>query len=113
MFVPLVDLTLDNGVTEFCLGTHTDTGISPEIVWQKQSWRDQIGHTASPVAMTAPAGSVVLFDYRVLHRGLANRSGAERWLGYFSYARPRDVSAVDETHFEATRSLFATFDHAA
>ena len=57
--------------------------------------------------------SDALFDDRALQRGLANRSGAERWLGYFSYARPRDVSAVDETHFEATRSLFATFDHAA
>ena len=58
------------------------------------------------------AGDCLVFDDRALHRGLANRSGEERWLGYFSYARPRDVSAVDETHFEATRSLFATFDHA-
>jgi ectoine hydroxylase-related dioxygenase (phytanoyl-CoA dioxygenase family) len=52
------------------------------------------------------AGDCLVFDDRALHRGLANRSGAERWLAYFSYARPRDVSAVDETHFEATRSLF-------
>ena len=88
VFVPLVDLTLDNGVTEFCLGTHTDTGISPEIVWQKQSWRDQIGHTASPVAMTAPAGSVVLFDYRVLHRGLECKEGQPRRpVLYYTFAR--------------------------
>ena len=54
------------------------------------------------------AGDCLLFDDRILHRGLANRSEAERWIAYFSYARPRDMRAVDETHFEATRSLFAS-----
>ena len=88
VFVPLVDLTLDNGTTEFCLGTHNDTGISSDIVWQRQGWRDAIGHTAPPVAMTAPAGSVVLFDYRVLHRGLECREGQPRRpVLYYTFAR--------------------------
>ena len=34
VFIPLVDLTAENGVTEFCLGSHYATNISPEIVWQ-------------------------------------------------------------------------------
>ena len=52
------------------------------------------------------AGDCLVFDDRALHRGLANCSAAERWVVYFSYARPRDMSGVEDTHFEATRSLF-------
>jgi hypothetical protein len=88
VFVPLVELTMENGVTEFCLGTHTHTGISPDVVWQQQAWRDAIGHSSSPVAMTAPVGSAVLFDYRVLHRGLECRSNQHaRPVLYYTFAR--------------------------
>ena len=88
VFVPLVDLTLDNGVTEFCVGTHDATGLSPEIVWQKDSWRAEIGHTAEPVATTCTAGAVILFDYRILHRGSACREGQRRRpVLYYTFAR--------------------------
>ena len=36
---PLVDITLENGATEFLLGSHHATGIDPAVVWQDESWR--------------------------------------------------------------------------
>ena len=62
-----------------------------------------VGKPGAPPERTLHASPTRL---RTLHRGLANRSGAERWLAYFSYARPRDVAPANDTHFEATRSLF-------
>jgi ectoine hydroxylase-related dioxygenase (phytanoyl-CoA dioxygenase family) len=54
------------------------------------------------------AGEVLFFDDRLLHRGLGNSSTAERWIAYFAYLRPRPgLEAVADTHFEATRSIFA------
>ena len=55
------------------------------------------------------AGDCLIFDDRLLHRGGANASGSDRWVAYFSYMRPRPgVGEVDDTHFEATRSLFGS-----
>ena len=86
VFVPLVDITEDNGGTEFCLGSHRLTGGSPDIVWQDAQHKDRIGCTVTPVAFTCRAGSVIMFDYRVLHRGLANNGPEARPVLYFTYA---------------------------
>lgn len=52
------------------------------------------------------AGDCMIFDDRLLHRGGANASDTDRWVAYFSYIRPRPgLGEVDDTHFEATRSL--------
>merc|ERR1712107_258737 len=51
------------------------------------------------------AGDVIIFDDRILHRGLSNTSETERWVGYFSYTRPRP-GTIENTYFEATQSLF-------
>eukprot|EP01047_Picozoa_sp_COSAG01_P078605 COSAG01_NODE_14589_length_1435_cov_2.008234_2_plen_178_part_00 len=89
VFVPLVDITTTNGATEFCLGSHNATDILPELVWQDHKWRDAIGFTDEPVCYQIPAGSVLLFDYRLLHRGLAHTSPeqGDRPLLYFTYGR--------------------------
>ena len=71
VFVPLVDLTMDKGPTEFIPGSHVDFDIdNPSRI------------------TTCKAGSAVLFDYRTKHRGLGNRSGEDRPLLYLTYARP-------------------------
>ncbi|KAH8066666.1 cysteine desulfurase [Aureococcus anophagefferens] len=49
-----------------------------------------------------PRGGGVIFDDRILHRGGANASADDRWVGYLSYLR-RGFSA--DTHFEAFRRL--------
>lgn len=71
VFVPLVDLTHDKGPTEFVPGTHRDFDTP----------------NASKI-FTPDAGSAILFDYRVKHRGLSNRSTEDRPLLYLTYARP-------------------------
>ena len=38
--------------------------------------------------ITLKAGQAIVFDYRLKHRGLGNRSGVDRPLLYLTYARP-------------------------
>ena len=59
------DFTPDNGATELIPGSH---------LWPQQ--RTPAETEAVPIVM--PAGSVVLFDGRLLHRGGANRAQAPR-----------------------------------
>ena len=56
VFYPLVDLTQDNGPTEFRIASHR---------------RDDVTKTEE-FPLLCPAGSAVLFDYRIQHRGRAN-----------------------------------------
>ena len=62
VFVPLVDVTLANGATEFLPGSHLD--------WQAPGHR--------PLVLEAKQGDVLLFDWRLKHRGLANKTRAPR-----------------------------------
>jgi len=48
VFVPLVDLTMANGVTEFLLGSQAATALSPEVVWQDNTWKERIGYKDAP-----------------------------------------------------------------
>lgn len=72
VFIPLVDLTSRNGPTEFCLGTH-------------YHGHDEYDKTRVETP-TVPAGTPVIFDYRLGHRGLANTSSACRPIVYCTYA---------------------------
>ena len=111
--VALHDITLDQGPTEFVPGSQRDTNhlVNPrvngkDIVYQFLSdpnAPEQIGASGTPTKMELPAGTVILFDDRVLHRGGGNSSEAPRYVGYFSYKRDWFVA---DTHFEATRSLY-------
>jgi len=74
VFVPLVDLHESNGPTEFVPGTQI-AGKS------NRDGKAQFGVNAS-------AGSVVIFDYRVQHRGGANRSADDRLVLYLCYCKP-------------------------
>jgi hypothetical protein len=60
MFVPLVDLTHENGPTEFAPGSH------------RLRLADGPADDAPRAAILAPAGSAIVFDYRTWHRGLPN-----------------------------------------
>lgn len=72
VFIPLVNLTLDNGPTEFCLGSHI------------------LGHEEFNENFldipTVAAGTPIIFDYRLGHRGLANSSKTCRPIVYCTYA---------------------------
>eukprot|EP00951_Prasinocladus_malaysianus_P043587 scaffold546779_cov37-Prasinocladus_malaysianus.AAC.1 len=58
----LLTLRSELGPTEFWPGSHTRKG--------QQNCVEDTGS----VAPLTPAGSAVLFDYRIVHRGLANVS---------------------------------------
>lgn len=74
MLVPLLDVSLDMGPTEFWPGSHR--------------LRDEASITADPPSRTAlSAGSVVLVDSRTFHRGGANLSGPVRPTVYVSFHR--------------------------
>ena len=64
VFVPLVDLHCRNGPTEFVLGSH--------ILGQEGFDKD---FTETPMPK---AGTPVIFDYRLGHRGLGNSSDSPR-----------------------------------
>jgi hypothetical protein len=76
VFVPLVDLHAKNGPTEFCLGSH--------VLGHEGYDRDFL-ETPKP-----SAGTPVIFDYRLGHRGLANSSHSCRPIVYCTYARAAD-----------------------
>jgi len=85
-FVPLIDLNPEVGFTQFWLGSHKHSGLvglgpgCPVI--------------GGGVDAAAPAGSCILYDYRLMHRGMPNRSeGTERAVLQFLYHLPDYVEA--------------------
>mmetsp|Transcript_11148 Transcript_11148/g.29014 ORF Transcript_11148/g.29014 Transcript_11148/m.29014 type:complete len:336 (+) Transcript_11148:23-1030(+) len=75
VFVPLVPVSMENGPTEFWPGTQQLNGARPT--------------TDGPsIAPELGIGTIAMFDYRVLHRGLPNQSSSNRPVMYVTYARP-------------------------
>lgn len=98
LFFPLVDLQKDNGPTEVCPYSQRLTAALPHAYEQNPDMLEQIAETtgeapAPPVILEVPAGSVVLFDYRLAHRALAHRGDRPRPIFYLTFARPwfRDI----------------------
>jgi ectoine hydroxylase-related dioxygenase (phytanoyl-CoA dioxygenase family) len=114
--VALHNIPLDMGPTEFARGSHVLTNHlnnpslkRDELIYQHASTSPErlVQDTESPVPESftdaLAAGSCVVFDDRVMHRGLANRSESTRYVAYFSY---RKKGYAENTHFESTRSVF-------
>ena len=78
VFVPLVDLVGSdgaaptNGPTEFQLATHVKAHL---VLPQRQA------------AASCAAGSIVVYDVRIMHRGGPNRADAERPVVYLTFVR--------------------------
>ena len=76
--VPLVDLTEETGTTQLYPGTQRATrGADGKPV-----------HLPEPVTPLIGRGTCMLFDYRLWHRGTANRSADKRPILYLIYTRP-------------------------
>lgn len=127
VMLPLRDVPLEAGPTEVALGSHsltnhlaapwldrndllyqTQTEITPYALLRADSATERTKRMHF-LAQAVAAGDALVFDDRVLHRGLANHSRADRWVAYFSYYRPRKSQGVN-THFESTRSVFDVVD---
>jgi hypothetical protein len=93
---------LTNHLSNSCLVLdeliYQHSGTSPELL-VKGTQRSVPESCASEMI----AGSCLVFDDRILHRGLANQSNITRHVAYFSYRR-RGYFA--NTHFESQRSVF-------
>lgn len=116
VLLALEDVTEDMGPTELVEGTHVlsnhlDENLEASKVGASLAYQtgrnspESIGAASSRSASLAMSkGSALLFDDRILHRGLANKSSKKRILGYFSYRRS---DFEPSTHFEAARNLEA------
>lgn len=83
VFVPLLDVDLEAGPTEFQLRSHKEGEV------------EEVRKIRTPTKL----GSAVIFDYRIQHRGRANEGTKNRHVAYFTYARtwyrdPRNHTAV-------------------
>lgn len=116
VLVALHDVPMAMGPTEFARGSHILTNhlnnsslVLDELIYQHadtspellvRGIQDRVPETC---ACSMAAGSCLVFDDRILHRGLANRSDDTRFVAYFSFRR-RGYFA--NTHFESQRSVF-------
>ena len=116
VMIALHDTPLAMGPTELAKGSHRLTNhllnpvlVSDELVYQHETTvPEQL--VANPEQATpegfssalAP-GSCLIFDDRILHRGLGNTSNSRRSMVYFSY---RQKGYSENTHFEAQRSIY-------
>lgn len=70
IFIPLTDVALDMGPTEIRPGSHYLTrNLAPMMLAAKCRKTLQ-----APVIPTLRQGDTLIFDYRILHRGLANKT---------------------------------------
>ena len=85
VFVPLVDLSHNNGPTEVALGTHVDPATAMRVLRNDGSRQASTpcGVVAHPLLC---AGSLLLFDWRTWHRGSENQSDTDRPVAYVTYA---------------------------
>ncbi len=84
VFVPLVDVTSLNGPTQFRPGSVNMTrNLKVEML------KAMVRKTLRPIdGPTLRRGSVLLFDYRVLHRGTKNSSSTPRPVLVYTFAKP-------------------------
>lgn len=74
VFIPLSDITYEMGPTEIRPRTHFYTrNLAPMMLVAKA--RKELRNPVTPILQT---GDILVFDYRVLHRGLANTSNRDR-----------------------------------
>ena len=116
VLVALHDISMAMGPTECARGSHSLTNhlrnpalVADQLVYQNagtspESLVDGIpAATPDCHAQALVSGSCLIFDDRLLHRGLANLSDDTRHVAYFSY---RKKGYAVNTHFESDRSVF-------
>ena len=78
--VPVVDATPENGSTEFWPGTHLDTtrAIGDDDIKLLPETEARLRAELNPLQPSLPAGSVLIRDMRLWHRGMPNRTDTPR-----------------------------------
>jgi ectoine hydroxylase-related dioxygenase (phytanoyl-CoA dioxygenase family) len=78
VLIPLVDISDENGPTEIIVGSHR--GVN----------------TGKKLSVCGKAGSAIILDGRILHRGLANLSDNTRHMLYIVYCKKWYLEYPDE-----------------
>ena len=98
VFVALEDISEKAGPPEVAVGSHMITNHlsnehlnSKHLLYQTSleiipSYLTKAGEIPKTRKSSMSAGDCLIFDDRILHRGLANHSGSDRWMAYFSYS---------------------------
>ena len=81
---PLCDVTAENGPTEFWPGSHHE---SVAFAMYEESKTMNIPSQSS-LQLAGSVGDIIVFDTRVVHRGMPNETGEKRPILYLAYARP-------------------------
>lgn len=95
--IPLIDFTEINGATELWPGSHQPATSTSEIFdkgFHKLSDAElkRLLDTEEPTKLTVPAGSLVIRDQRLVHRGAPNRSDEARpMLSLIYYIPPPEL----------------------
>ena len=84
VFIPLIPMTRELGATEFRPESHVITRDTTKLLLAAVIKR-QLKPLEAPLA---PPGGCVLFDYRTLHRGLANTTDTIRPMLVYTFAKP-------------------------
>jgi len=126
VITPLLDVTMEHGPTEFCMGTSNLAGIDslelehipmkdPKLQELRDDFLSCTERCCPAPAWRAPLlefGDVLLFDYTLFHRGGSNNSPDLRSLIYNTYARPwyKDPNfSVTGREVHATESPLSRF----
>jgi ectoine hydroxylase-related dioxygenase (phytanoyl-CoA dioxygenase family) len=96
--VPLVDVTEENGGTEFLMGSH---------VHHKELISGPENGISLHLTASSTRGQVVLFDLRLRHRGRGNKSTKDRPIMYLSYVHSwyKDAINFKEKHSQVFDTL--------
>ena len=94
--IPLVEMNDETGTTGFALGSHRTSGHVEEPDFEP----------------LVPIGSAVIWDYRVFHKGMANKGSRARPLIYATCCRPwwSDVGNFDDGQAEKLAIARGAFD---
>lgn len=116
VMMALHDVPMAMGPTECARGSHFLTNhlsnpslVIDELIYQHAGTSPELlvkgtqRRVPESCASSMAAGSCLVFDDRLMHRGLANQSGNTRYMAYFSYRRSGYTA---NTHFESQRSVF-------
>ena len=87
VFLPLVDLTAENGATKYLPGTQHSV-IATAALEAEASEAGSSSGAGAAACLELRAGDAVIFDYRLFHAGGANKSRCRRPILYLIFAKP-------------------------
>ena len=110
IFIPLVDIPPESDGTSFLPGSHIESDVLVRAAMSEAGVMELDPATmAKMVSPACPAGGLLCFDYRTVHRGRAN-DGRERAVAYIVVATEEGVT--DDVNFH-TMSLLHDLRHPA